>query len=52
VRSGLHAGDQVVVADLSEGLPSSATSGTTTTRFGFFGGAGGVTFPRFNIGGS
>ena len=29
VRSGLHAGDKVVVADLSQDLPSSATSGTT-----------------------
>jgi multidrug efflux pump subunit AcrA (membrane-fusion protein) len=46
VRSGLHAGDRVVVADLSEQLPSSATSGTTGQTT-FFGGGGFTGFSRF-----
>jgi hypothetical protein len=45
VTSGLKAGQQVVIADLSVGLPGSSTSTSTTTRFpgvvGGFGGAGG-----------
>jgi multidrug efflux pump subunit AcrA (membrane-fusion protein) len=45
IKSGLKAGQRVVLADLSQQLPSSSTSNTGTTRFpgGFGGGA-------FNIG--
>lgn len=45
ITKGLKAGDQVVLADLSEALP---TSGTTTTR----GGAGGLTGGAGGAGGA
>jgi trimeric autotransporter adhesin len=38
IKSGLKAGQQVVIADLSQPLPSSATSNTGTFRPGQFGG--------------
>jgi multidrug efflux pump subunit AcrA (membrane-fusion protein) len=43
IKSGLKAGQQVVLADLGQQLPSSTTSntGTGTFRPGQFGGAGG-----------
>ncbi|MDT4944858.1 MAG: hypothetical protein QOH14_1591, partial [Pseudonocardiales bacterium] len=43
VKSGLQAGQKVVLADLSQPLPGSASSGTTTT--GRFGGGAGGGFP-------
>lgn len=42
VKSGLSVGDQVVLADLNEELPSSTTATTTGRTGGFFGGAGGA----------
>jgi HlyD family secretion protein len=51
VKSGLQAGQKVVLADLSQPLPGSASSGTTTTgRFG--GGAGGTGGGGFPGGGA
>jgi multidrug efflux pump subunit AcrA (membrane-fusion protein) len=43
VKSGLKVGDQVVLADLSQPLPSSSTNGSNNSRFRFpvFGTAGG-----------
>lgn len=49
IKSGLKTGQQVVLADLSQQLPSSTTSSNTgTTRFpgGFGGGAGRFNFSR------
>jgi hypothetical protein len=41
IKSGLKAGQQVVLADLGQPLPSSTTSNTGTFRPGQFGGGGG-----------
>ena len=51
VRSGLHAGDRVVVADLTEPLPSSATTNTTTGATTVQNGIGGITPGGFPTGG-
>jgi hypothetical protein len=41
IKSGIEAGQQVVLADLGQPLPGSTTSTATTFRPGQFGGAGG-----------
>ncbi len=49
VKSGLHGGQRVVLADPSEPLPSSTTNGSTST-FRFPGG-GNLRFPGGRLGG-
>ncbi len=52
IRSGLAAGDQVILADLSTPLPTATTKNLRALRGGGRGGAGGITVPKGGAPGS
>lgn len=52
IRSGLAAGDQVILADLSTPLPTATTKNLRGLRGGGRGGAGGITVPKGGAPGS